>query len=53
MREMTKEEATDILTGIVGKYEEHHRVTITPEAIKAAVDLSERYINDRNLPERS
>ncbi|WP_026516701.1 ATP-dependent Clp protease ATP-binding subunit [Butyrivibrio sp. MC2021] len=51
--EPTKEEATDILRGIVGKYEEHHKVTVTPEAIKAAVDLSERYINDRNLPDKA
>ncbi|MBQ3795249.1 MAG: ATP-dependent Clp protease ATP-binding subunit [Butyrivibrio sp.] len=51
--EPTKEEAIDILNGIVSRYEEHHRVTITPEAIKAAVDLSERYINDRNLPDKA
>ena len=51
--EPTKEEATEILKGIVSKYEEHHKVTITPEAIKAAVDLSERYINDRNLPDKA
>ena len=51
--EPTKEEATEILKGIVSKYEEHHKVTITPEAIRAAVDLSERYINDRNLPDKA
>lgn len=51
--EPTKEEATDILMGIVSKYEEHHKVKITPEAIRAAVDLSERYINDRNLPDKA
>ncbi|MCR4758527.1 MAG: ATP-dependent Clp protease ATP-binding subunit [Butyrivibrio sp.] len=51
--EPTKDEAMDILKGIVSKYEEHHKVTITPEAIKAAVDLSERYINDRNLPDKA
>ena len=51
--EPTKDEATEILKGIVSKYEEHHKVTITPEAIKAAVDLSERYINDRNLPDKA
>jgi ATP-dependent Clp protease ATP-binding subunit ClpC len=51
--EPTKEEATEILKGIVSKYEEHHRVTVTPEAIKAAVELSERYINDRNLPDKA
>ena len=51
--EPDKEEATKILEGIVSKYEEHHKVTITPEAIKAAVELSERYINDRNLPDKA
>ncbi len=51
--EPTKEEAIEILKGIVSKYEDHHKVTITPEAIKAAVDLSERYINDRNLPDKA
>jgi ATP-dependent Clp protease ATP-binding subunit ClpC len=51
--EPTKEEATDILKGIVSKYEEHHKVTVTEAAIKAAVDLSERYINDRNLPDKA
>ncbi len=51
--EPTKEEALDILKGIVGKYEEHHKVTVTPEALQAAVDLSERYINDRNLPDKA
>ena len=51
--EPTKEEATEILKGIVSKYEEHHKVTVTPEAIKAAVELSERYINDRNLPDKA
>ncbi|SFU35129.1 ATP-dependent Clp protease ATP-binding subunit [Butyrivibrio sp. INlla21] len=51
--EPDKAEATEILKGIVNKYEEHHKVTITPEAIKAAVELSERYINDRNLPDKA
>ncbi len=51
--EPTKEEAMEILSGIVGKYEDHHKVTVTPEALKAAVDLSERYINDRNLPDKA
>ncbi len=51
--EPTKEEALDILKGIVGRYEDHHKVTVTPEALKAAVDLSERYINDRNLPDKA
>ncbi len=42
-----------ILTGIKHKYEEHHRVTILPEAVEAAVKLSDRYINDRNLPDKA
>lgn len=46
-------QAVEILKGIAPKYEEHHRVTITEEAIVAAVTLSERYINDRNLPDKA
>ena len=42
-----------ILQGICHKYEEHHRVKILPEALVAAVKLSERYINDRNLPDKA
>ena len=45
-------EAVRIVMGIKHKYEEHHHVTITPEAVEAAVKLSDRYINDRNLPVR-
>ncbi len=53
VEEPTVEEAENILKGIAHKYEEHHRVTITPEAITAAVALSNRYINDRNLPDKA
>lgn len=53
VEEPTEEEAIRILEGIKGKYEEHHRVTITQEAIEAAVRLSSRYINDRNLPDKA
>lgn len=53
VEEPTIEEAENILRGIVHKYEEHHKVTITPEAISAAVALSARYINDRNLPDKA
>ncbi len=53
VEEPTPEEAENILKGIAHKYEEHHRVTITPEAVKAAVSLSSRYINDRNLPDKA
>ncbi|MGN0402805.1 MAG: ATP-dependent Clp protease ATP-binding subunit [Acetatifactor sp.] len=53
VEEPTEEEAIRILEGIKGKYEEHHRVTITSEAVEAAVRLSQRYINDRNLPDKA
>ncbi len=53
VEEPTEAEAIRILEGIRGKYEEHHRVTITPEAVEAAVRLSARYINDRNLPDKA
>ncbi len=53
VEEPTIEEAVEILKGVAPKYEEHHRVTITQEAIAAAVQLSERYINDRNLPDKA
>ena len=53
VEEPTQEEAVSILSGIAYKYEEHHKVTITPEAIEAAVKLSDRYINDRNLPDKA
>ncbi|MDE6064500.1 MAG: ATP-dependent Clp protease ATP-binding subunit, partial [Lachnospiraceae bacterium] len=42
-----------ILNGISAKYEEHHKVKILPEAIVAAAKLSDRYINDRNLPDKA
>lgn len=42
-----------ILNGIKGKYEDHHKVKITDDAIKAAVKLSNRYINDRFLPDKA
>ncbi len=53
VEEPTEEEAVRILKGVVGKYKEHHRVTILDEAIEAAVQLSGRYINDRNLPDKA
>jgi len=46
-------EAVRIVMGIKHKYEEHHHVTITLEAVEAAVKLSDRYINDRNLPDKA
>lgn len=42
-----------ILQGLKDKYEAHHNVEITDEAIKASVELSERYITDRNLPDKA
>ena len=42
-----------ILGGLQGKFEEHHRVTITEAALLAAIQLSERYINDRHLPDKA
>lgn len=53
VEEPTEEEAIRILKGIKGKYEEHHKVRITDEAVEAAVRLSNRYINDRNLPDKA
>lgn len=53
VEEPSKEEAVTILQGIVNKYEEHHKVTITQEALDSAVKLSDRYINDRNLPDKA
>ncbi len=45
--------AVNILTGLRPRLEEHHRAVITDEAIKAAVKLSERYLNDRRLPDKA
>lgn len=53
VEEPSEEEAIRILSGIAGKYEEHHNVTIRGDAIEAAVRLSSRYINDRNLPDKA
>ena len=49
----TKEETLEILEGIMEKYEEHHKVRISKEAMKAAVELTDRYIHDRNLPDKA
>ena len=53
IEEPDNEEAIRILQGIVHKYEEHHKVKITEDALVAAVQLSARYINDRNLPDKA
>ena len=51
--EPTPEEAEAILMGLRDRYEAHHKVRITDEAIKAAVELSNRYISDRFLPDKA
>ena len=51
--EPTPETAIEILKGLREKYESHHKLTITDEAIEAAVRLSVRYINDRFLPDKA
>ncbi len=51
--EPSKDETTEILLGLRDLYEAHHRVKIADEAIKAAVELSIRYINDRFLPDKA
>lgn len=53
VEEPTAAQAVEILHGVVGTYEKHHGVSVTEEAMQAAVDLSERYINDRNLPDKA
>lgn len=53
VEEPDEESAIKILTGIRPAYEAHHRVRITDEAVKAAVTLSARYINDRFLPDKA
>lgn len=51
--EPSKEETVEILKGLRPNYEKHHNVTITEEAIKSAVELSSRYIQDRFLPDKA
>ena len=53
VEEPSEDEAIDILKGLRSRYEEHHKVTITNEAVEAAVKLSKRYINDRFLPDKA
>ncbi len=53
VEEPTEEETEEILRGLRPKYEEHHGVQITDEAIHAAVQLSKRYISDRFLPDKA
>ena len=53
INEPTVPETIEILRGVKGEYERHHRVTYTAEAIKAAVELSVRYLHDRKLPDKA
>lgn len=51
--EPSKEESIKILEGLKGKYEQYHHVQISDDAIKAAVNLSSRYLSDRFLPDKA
>ena len=53
VNEPSEKDAIAILEGISGEYEKHHKVSITEDAIIAAVKLSKRYINDRFLPDKA
>ncbi len=53
VEEPTVEQTLEIMKGIVSKYEEHHNLVIPEEALESAVKLSNRYINDRNLPDKA
>ncbi|MBT2186871.1 ATP-dependent Clp protease ATP-binding subunit ClpA [Sphingobium nicotianae] len=53
VNEPTVEDTIKILMGLRSAFEDHHHVKYTPDAIKAAVELSSRYINDRKLPDKA
>ena len=53
LREPTREEAVAILTGLRPRYEAHHGLTISEDAVRAAVSLSDRYLRDRFLPDKA
>ena len=53
VREPDREAALAILRGVRDRYEAHHRLRITEEALEAAVDLSTRYLSDRRLPDKA
>ncbi|MFC0409071.1 ATP-dependent Clp protease ATP-binding subunit ClpA [Roseomonas elaeocarpi] len=53
VNEPSVEDAVKILQGLKTNYEKHHKVRYTPEAIRAAVELSAKYINDRKLPDKA
>ena len=51
--EPTVEETVDILKGLKPRFEEHHKIKYSPRALRAAAELSDRYINDRHLPDKA
>jgi len=53
VNEPTIEDTVKILAGLRSAFEDHHKVKYTPDAIKSAVELSARYINDRKLPDKA
>ena len=53
VEEPSKEQCVEILRGLRGKYESHHRVALSDKALEAAVQMSQRYITDRNLPDKA
>ncbi|MCL2221676.1 MAG: ATP-dependent Clp protease ATP-binding subunit [Oscillospiraceae bacterium] len=53
VEEPSPEDSVNILKGLRDKYEQHHKLKITDEAVEAAVNLSSRYINDRFLPDKA
>ena len=53
VEEPSKEQCLEILKGLKGRYDSHHKVLIRDEALEAAVSMSERYITDRNLPDKA
>ena len=53
VNEPSADEALQILQGIRGRYEDYHKIKYTDDALAAAIDLSNRYINDRFLPDKA
>jgi ATP-dependent Clp protease ATP-binding subunit ClpA len=53
VNEPTVEETIKIIAGLRSSFEEHHGVRYTPDAVKSAVELSDRYIHDRKLPDKA
>lgn len=53
VEEPSKEQCVQILRGLRGRYESHHRVALSDKALEAAVQMSQRYITDRNLPDKA